>query len=62
VAENFASQEDFNQVVQSAFASFKYSELRIYDHNADRFFPSGWLRVTLIEYADQPVLVASEQA
>jgi hypothetical protein len=61
VAATFASPEPFRQLMQSAFSSFTYSELRIGDRNADRFFPDGWLRITLIEYERQPVLVISEQ-
>ena len=60
VAASFVSPEAFNQLMKAAFASFKYKELGIADHNAGQFFPSGWVRVTLIEYAGQPVLVVSE--
>ena len=49
------------ELTRAAFATFKYSELGIGNHDADKFFPTGWLPVTLIEYAGQPVLVVSEQ-
>jgi hypothetical protein len=60
VAASFVSPEAFNQLMKAAFASFKHRELGIANHNAGQFFPSGWVRVTLIEYAGQPVLVVSE--
>ena len=46
--------------MKAAFASFKYKKLGIARHDARQFFPSGWVRVTLIEYGGQPVLVVSE--
>lgn len=61
VAASFADPEPRRQLMQSAFASFKYEELQIYNPNADKFFPTGWLLVTLVEYAGQPVFVASQQ-
>jgi PLD-like domain len=60
VAASFVTPEAFNQLMKAAFASFKYKELGIARHNARQFFPSGWVRVTLIEYGGQPVLVVSE--
>jgi hypothetical protein len=59
VAASFASQEALNQLMQTALASFKYSHLGSDNRNAGEFFPTGWLQVTLIEYAGLPVLVAS---
>ena len=61
VAAAFANPDAFSQLMRAAFATFKYSELGIGNHDADKFFPTGWLPVTLIEYAGQPVLVVSEQ-
>jgi hypothetical protein len=60
VAASFVSPEAFNQLMKAAFATFKYKELGIARRNAKQFFPSGWVRVTLIEYVGQPVLVVSE--
>jgi hypothetical protein len=60
VAAVFANPDAFSQLMRAAFATFKYSELGIGNRNADKFFPAGWLRVTLIEYAGQPVLVISK--
>jgi hypothetical protein len=59
VVASFASPDTFKQLMKAAFASFKYKELGIDRHNAGDFFPAGWVRVTLIEYAGQPVLVVS---
>jgi hypothetical protein len=61
VAAVFANPDAFSQLVKAAFATFKYSKLGIGNRNADKFFPAGWLSVTLIKYAGQPVLVISEQ-
>lgn len=62
VAAVFANTDAMSQLMRSALATFKYGELGISNHNADKFFPAGELRVTLTEYAEQPVLVVSEQA
>jgi hypothetical protein len=60
VAAIFADADTLNQLMQVAFQTFKYSELGIGDRDADEFFPPGWLRVTLIEYAARPILAVSE--
>lgn len=46
-------------LVASAFATFTYSELGIGNRNATEFFPRGWVRVTMIEYAARPMLVVT---
>ena len=46
-------------LVASAFATFTYSELGVGNRNATEFFPRGWVRVMMIEYAERPVLVAT---
>ena len=46
-------------LVSSAFATFTYSELGVGNRNATEFFPRGWVRVTMIEYAERPVLVVT---
>lgn len=46
-------------LVASAFATFTYSELGVGNRNATEFFPRGWVRVTMIEYAERPVLVVT---
>jgi hypothetical protein len=61
VAASFADPEPRRQLMQFALDSFMCEELQINIHNADEFFPTGWLRVTLVEYAEQPVFVASQQ-
>jgi hypothetical protein len=60
VIESFASPENLDRLMNAALDSFKYSELRVWDHNAGNFFPEGWLRVTVVEYASRPVFVVSE--
>jgi hypothetical protein len=62
VAATFANPEHLYQVMHFALASFKYEELGIYGQNAEKFFPSGRLLVTLLEYAGQPVLAVSPSA
>lgn len=47
------------QFVSTVFGTFTFSELGIGNRNATEFFPRGWVRVTIIDYADQPVLVVT---
>jgi PLD-like domain len=61
VAASFANLEEFHQLMHAAFDSFKYEDPLLYLPNADKFFPPGELLVTLVEYAEQPVLVVSQE-
>ena len=61
VAASFADPEPRRQLMRRALDSFTCEELQVNIHNADTFFPTGRLRVTLVEYAGQPVFVASQQ-
>ena len=47
------------RLLSTAFGTFTFSELGIGNRNATEFFPQGWVRVTIIDYADQPVLVVT---
>lgn len=50
---------NLESLVASAFATFTYSELGVGNRNATEFFPRGWVRVTMIEYAERPMLVVT---
>lgn len=46
-------------LVGAAFEKFKYSALGIENVNARSFFPGDWVRISVIEIADRPVLVVT---
>lgn len=48
-----------DELFRTAFGTFTYSELGVGNRNADEFFPRGWVRITLIDYGDRPVLVVT---
>lgn len=51
--------ESLEELVASAFAPFTLSELGVGNHNADEFFPRGWVRVALVDYGARRVLVVT---
>lgn len=59
LAETLEESTNLAALVASAFATFTYSELGVGNRNATEFFPRGWVRVTMIEYAERPVLVVT---
>jgi hypothetical protein len=61
VAASFVSPEPRRQLMRRALDSFTCEVLQKNIHNADMFFPTGSLRITLVEYAGRPVFVASQQ-
>jgi len=48
-----------DRIVSNALSTFKYSELGIGNRNASDFFPPGWVRVTIIDYLDKPILIVN---
>jgi len=54
----FLHAQQVTTVVMEATSDY-FSELGIGNRNATEFFPRGWVRVTIIDYADQPVLVVT---
>jgi hypothetical protein len=53
---------NLDKLLAGAFATFTYSELGVGNRNATEFFPRGWVRVTMIEFAERPVLVVTPHA
>lgn len=61
VAQELTDATVISEVLRQVFEPFRYGELDVQRRNADDFFPTAWVRVTLIEHALQPVLMVSEQ-
>ena len=59
MAAELTQPEMFTEVIRQAFSPFRYAELGRERRNADDFFPRAWLRVTMIDYRGQSVLVAT---
>lgn len=59
LVDEFTQPATFQALVHRALNPFTFKDLDTGSHDADGFFPPGWLQVTLIDFEKRHVLVVS---